>query len=190
MPISSSTTVTVAAQDPLSLEVSATVQPPVAVGEEDGSGRLVHPTLGVYDYEYPPTDTEGFDGDVCVGPIWTHTPTLEGAIDAMWPGHIRDALVLERWMAGITNKGDEGGIGPPISVLRALWAFFANPPADPIANPVIWSPTYATTRSYRVVIVGVRSGGEGYRVDRQLLRLFDHAPPPVELVLRVLGYAD
>lgn len=177
MSLTASTTFDVADQAPVSAEAAVVIQPAVGVGT-GGRGRLVHPTLGTYDYANTPDETVGLDGDVLYGPTWAHTATLGGAVDAWWPGFKRDARVVERWK--------QGQVGAPIEHLRMLWAMFAAPPADPIANPVIWTPNYANARSYRVALVDVRAGGERITLDRRLLS-WGYAPQPVELELRILG---
>lgn len=161
-----------------SVSVTQIVQPPVGVGT-GGRGRLVHPTLGVYDYANTPTETVNVDGDVCFGPIWSHEQTIGGGVDTQWPGYMRDVVVVERWA--------QGDVGSLLSHLRQLWAFFANPPAS--GAYVLWSPNYANANTYRVAIVAVTAGGEEYKIDRWLADKRGYTPSPVEIKMRVLGYA-
>lgn len=171
----------VANQAPVEVQITATVQPPLGFGT-GGRGRLEHPTFGAYDYVHRPTETINIDGDVCYGPRWAHEETLGGGADVLWNGYIRDAVVTERWK--------EGDVGTLLSHLRMLWTMYANPP-DPGADQfVIWKPNYATARAYKVAIVDLTSGGEGYKLDWMLLRSGLYTPSPVELKLRVFGYAD
>lgn len=181
MPVTSDNTFDVADQTPESASITVVVQPPIGFGDGEveglGRGQIIHPTLGTYDYVNTPDETVNVDGNVMFGPQWAHTQTLTSGIDAFWSGNIRDAVVIERWI--------HGDSGPPIALLRALYSFFANPPEDPAANPVIWNPNYANTRSFEVAIVAVRSGGQEYRLDRRLLS-YGLATNPVELELRVI----
>lgn len=180
MTITASTTFDVTDQTPTTVSASTVVQAAVGYGT-GGRGRLVHPTLGAYDYVNAPDDVENCDGDVLIAPMWSHAMTLGGAVDALWPGYLRDAKIIERWR--------NGDVGCPIEHLRQLWQLFANPP-DPVSGtPVVWSPNYINALSYKVALVDVRSGGQGYRLDLRLAR-YGYAPQPVELEMRVLGYAD
>lgn len=177
MALSSSSTFDVADQATVSESLSVTVEPPVGLGT-GGRGRLVHPTLGTYDYPNTPTETVNLDGDVCFPPIFASSRTFGGNVHAQWDGFAGDVVVVERWVNGET--------GGPIAHLRALWQMYANPPEP--GDAVIWTPNYATSKSFRVLIVGVRSGGGEYTIDRYLAGK-GFAPSPVELELRVLGDA-
>jgi hypothetical protein len=178
MTISAAAIFDVADQSPVSAEVTAIIQPPVGAGT-GGRGRLVHPTLGAYDYSHTPDETVDLDGDVLFAPAWAHAATLGGGVDAVWSGHIRDALVVERWA--------QGDVGCPIAHLRMLLAMRAE--LAPVDAPVLWAPNYATARTYKVAIVDVRAGGERVTLNRRLLS-YGYAPQPVELELRILGRAD
>jgi len=192
--ISASSTLTVADQTPVSVSTSTVVlaasAPPMTTGGPgsplpDGSGvypggRLVHPTLGTYDYPATPTETVNVLGGVIVAPIWSHAMTLGGGVDTLWPGFKRDTRVIERWVHGQT--------GGPIAHLLALLAMWQNPPDPSAASYVVWSPSYATTASYNVALVGVRSGGQEITID-QRLRRYGFASSPVELELRIISDA-
>lgn len=180
MTITVAGTFSVADQAPLSAAAETIVQPPVGFGA-GGRGRLVHPVLGAYDYVNTPDEVVNLDGDVLYGPTWAHAPTLGGAVDALWSGFIRDALVIERW--------GNGTVGCPIDHLRQLWAMYANPPDPNAGAPVVWSPNYANARSYNVAIVNVSAGGEAYTLKMRLAR-YGYAPSPVEIQFRILGYAS
>lgn len=178
MTITATTIFAVADQAAVSAEVTAVIQPPVGAGT-GGRGRLVHPALGAYDYSHTPDETVDLDGDVLYGPSWAHAATLGGGVDAVWSGHIRDVVVVERWA--------QGDVGCPIAHLRMLLAMRAA--LAPVATPVIWAPNYATARTYKVAIVDVRAGGERVTINRRL-ESYGYAPQPVELELRILGRAD
>lgn len=178
MSLTASSTFNVADSATVSAEAQTIIQPPVGYGT-GGRGRLVHPTLGTYDYANTPDETVNVDGDVCFSPLWAHAMTLGGGQDTLWPGNLRDARVIERW--------HQGDVGAPIAHLRTLWAFLTNPP-DPASGAFVqWFPNYANARGYKVVLAEVRAGGEGYRIDRRLLS-YGYAPAPVELELRIVGY--
>ncbi len=178
----SSSTFAVADQAPLSVSTQATILGAVGAGT-GGTGRLVHPTLGVYDYELAPNEIEGLDGDVLYGPTWSRATTLGGAADTFWSGFQRDAVVVERWGAGLL-------VGPivPLALFRTLWGMYANPPPDAVATPVTWSPNYASAKSFRVALADVRVGGRRVTLD-VYARSVGYVRGPVELELRILGEA-
>jgi hypothetical protein len=157
------------------------IQPAAAYGGS-GNGRLEHPTLGTYDYAYSPDEVVDLDVGPLYRPTWARATTLSGSADTLWQGTLADAVVIERWRHG------EGSVGAPITFVRQLWQFYANPP-DPADTPVIWTPTYMSDTRYRVVLSSLRVGGERYTLDRRLLS-YGYTPSPVELELRILGLAD
>lgn len=178
--LTASTTAIVADQAAVTASASTVVQPPVGA-TATGRGRLVHPTLGVYDYANTPDETVNIDGDLWFPPIWAHSTTLGGGVDVLWPGFARDVVVVERWK--------QGDVGCPIEHLRALWALYANPPNPQAGSFVVWSPNYASAKSWRVALVKLSAGGdEGITLDRRLLKS-GYAPGPVELHLRIIGDA-
>ena len=180
MSLSSNATFTVADQAAATDIIHAVVQPPLGYGT-GGKGRLTHPTLGVYDYVHPPTHTVNIDGDVCFPPEWAHSKTLGGGVDVLWPGYVRDVIVTERWA--------EGEVGSVIEHLRMLWYFLSNPPDPSLNSFVVWTPNYATDRTYNVALISVVAGDAEYTLDRRLAS-WGYAPQPVELKMRVLDYAS
>lgn len=184
MAITATSTFDVTDQTPTTVSASTVVQAPVGFGT-GGRGRLVHPTLGSYDYANTPSQIENVDGDICVPALWSHATTLGGGVDALWSGFVRDALVTERW--GSTQVyGTE--VGCTMAQLRQLWQFFANPPDPSTGAFVVWSPNYINGNSYNVAIVAVTAGGKGYTLDVRLAGQ-GYAPNPVEMQLRILGRA-
>ena len=78
-----------------------------------------------------------------------------------------------------------GDTGAPMALARALLAMFTTPPVDPAVNFVVWSPNYITDASYRVALVDLRSGGEGFKLDLRLQR-WGWTPQPLELEMRII----
>lgn len=179
MAITVSTDFTVADQTPLSGAASGIVLPSAGY-MAGGRGQLIHPSVGTYDYAVAPDEVENVDGDVFYPPVFAHTQTIGGAVDTMWPGYVRDALVTERWK--------NGDVGCPIAQLQALWQMIQNHPDISTGAYVTWNPNYINGRSYQVALVGLRAGGSNLMIDMRLAR-FGYAPQPVELDLRILGYA-
>lgn len=187
MAITASGTFTVTDQAPTTVASSISVLPPLGFNA-GGRGKLTHPTLGAYEYATAPTEVVNLDGDVCFPPIHAHTQTIGGGVDTVWPGYIRDAKVIEIWK--------QGEVGCPIEHLRMIWNLFINAP--PLSGPsVIWEPNYINAQKYNVLITAVRSGdrqtegqlGWTYSLDLRLAR-YGYAPLPVELEMRILGYAS
>lgn len=175
MTITASSTFTVASGSALSASVSSSVL--AAVTSPSGRGRLVHPQLGTYDYANTPDEVEGIDATGLVRPLWIHSVTVGGGVDALWPGHIRDVTVVERWR--------NGDVGSTLALFRALWQMFSTTPTDPVGTWVVWSPNYLSAVQYRVLLVDVRAGG-GQVLDLRLLRK-GYAPQPVELQMRLVS---
>ena len=154
--ISNSNSFTIGAAATQQDSVSLLVLPLAAVGE--GTGRLVHPTLGTYDYLHPPNEWTNIDTDVVIQPIWRHARTLSGAADTLWPGHLRDVECSERWTA-------PGGLSMTTTQLRMLISMWMNPP-DPAVEHVEWYPSYCTTLGYRVIIRDVNVKGSAVTLDQ------------------------
>lgn len=115
-----------------------------------GKGRLVHPTLGAYDYDLEPSEWTNVLGDVIIAPIWSSNLTLGGASNTVWQGTIKDVLVEERWTA-------QGGLAMRASQLAMLLSIWQNPP-DPATSWVAWYPNYVTTQGFKVVITDLSVG--------------------------------
>ncbi len=119
-----------------------------------GKGRLIHPTLGTLDYEYPPTAWTNLDTDVIAQPIWASSKTLLGSSNALWAGDIRDITCTEQWTS------ERGQLRMPIGQFRTLLAMVLNPP-DPDVDVVEWYPSYANALGYRVALTTLSVGGQG-----------------------------
>jgi len=124
---------------------------------EGGYGRIVHPVLGAFDYEVKPDEWVNIDADAIIAPVWASTRTLTGAANVLWNGNLRDVVVEERWKA-------LGGLAMPITQLRMLMAIWTMP-VDPDVGYVIWYPNYITQEAFKVLPVGLSSGGQGITFD-------------------------
>ncbi|MCB1865177.1 MAG: hypothetical protein KDG50_07075 [Chromatiales bacterium] len=144
-----------------------------------GKGRLVHPTLGTYDYHYKPDAWRNFDGDIVVPPVWGSAQTLTSATNAVWPGSIRDVTVEELWTG-------EGGISMRTEQLRMFLAMWATP-VDPADGAIEWYPSYTSSLGFKVAIVEVISGQQVTFDD--LARAKDRLRYPVTLKMRILDRA-
>jgi hypothetical protein len=118
-----------------------------------GEGRIVHPTLGTFDYLYAPDEWSNLDGDVLVFPVWAVTKSLQGSSSAMWPGSLRDVTVEERWTA-------LGGLSMPMAQLRTLLACAMNP-VDPAVATMQLFPNYTTDIGYNVLLLDIVFGSGG-----------------------------
>jgi hypothetical protein len=128
--------------------VQLTVLP--AVGAPNGRGRLIHPSLGTYDYVRGPDEWSNIDGDVIVAPIWASAKTLLGSANTLFVGNIRDVTVEERWTQSVAGE---------LSLVRALMAFWMNPP-DPSLAYVEWYPTYTSNLGFKVILLSLTVAGK------------------------------
>lgn len=124
-----------------------------SVNYPNGKGRIVHPTLGAFEYQYPPDEWTNLDGDVLVLPTFAVNKTLQGASTAYWKGNIRDVLVEERWTS-------LGGMAMPVGQLRTLLACAANP-VDPAVGTMQLFPNYTTDIGYNVLLLDIVFGSAG-----------------------------
>ncbi len=148
--LTASSTIAIGESTPEQESVTITVLPLAAPGE--GRGRLIHPTLGTFDYEFPPDRWSGLRTDLVVPPVWAVTPTLGGAFLAQWDGSIEDVEVLEQWEDGISMKAGD---------LDTLLSFWQSPPDPSLGVPsgyVQWWPSYATDLGFYVAILEVAAG--------------------------------
>ena len=124
---------------------------------ESGRGRIIHPTLGAFDYEIKPDEWVNIDADAIIAPIWASSRTLTSAANVLWQGHLRDVVVEERWKA-------LGGLSMPITQLRMLLAVWTTP-IDPDVGYVHWFPNYITPLAFKVLPVMLSAGGQGLAFD-------------------------
>lgn len=144
----------------------------------NGPGRLVHPTLGTYDYEISPDEWGNMDQDAIVAPIWSSEMTLASGVNTVWAGHIKDVEVFERWT---------GRIGMRAPQFRMLQDMFRNPPVPP--SYVEWYPSYINALGFKVIITKITSGGQsGTTLDYTVLQNQGFVKGPIELSMRLVGY--
>ncbi len=147
-----------------------------ALGSSAGTGRLVHPTLGTYDYDLAPTQYSNLHGDALIAPIWASSMTLGGAANTLWQGKLRDVVVQETW-----SGGDLSMRTPQFERLLSFWQ---NPP-DPAVSAVLWYPNYASALGFKVALIGLTVGGQGITIDAGWVAS-GFIVQPVVLTLRVL----
>jgi hypothetical protein len=177
--LTNSTTVEFGPEAPTVAEISVTsIALPIG-GTPTGKGRLIHPTLGTYDYEHTPSSWDNIDADVIIPPVWASAKTLQGSANTLWTGNIRDVVCVERWDA------DAGDIKMRMSMLRMLISFFTTPP-DPASAYVQWWPSYTTELGFKVAITNLQVGGQGITLDTIASRK-DWARREVTLTLKLLG---
>lgn len=149
--LTASTTFSVGASSTVVESTPVIILPAVAAGS--GRGRLVHPTLGTYDYAYMPDEWVNVDGDVIIAPIWASSKTLDGAANTLWQGNIRDVEVEEHWTFAVS-----------IEHVRSILSFWQNPP-DPDDGYVSWYPNYVNGNGYQVLMLSVTIAGNGVQLN-------------------------
>ena len=170
--LTASTTFTIGAGTTVVETVSVPILPVIASGQ--GRGRLVHPTLGTYDYLFMPDSWVNIDGDVIIAPVWSSSTTLDGAANTLWQGHIRDVEVEEHWTFAVT-----------LPHLRSIMSFWQNPP-DPDDGYVAWYPTYANDLGYHVLLLSVTVGGSAIHLN-YISRRHDFVIEDMALRMRLVG---
>jgi hypothetical protein len=146
--LTNSTAFTIAAGATVVADTTVEVVSPAVAGE--GVGRLIHPTLGTFDYPYQPEQWTNVDGAAIIAPSWQTTKTLGSGQATLWAGNLRDVEATETWTG-------PGGLSMPMSMLRMLIAIWQNPP-DPTVDYVQWWPSYITTVGYDVVVKNITVG--------------------------------
>jgi hypothetical protein len=181
--LSNDTTFSVTATSPVVVEEDSYVLPSFAAGE--GKGRLVHPTLGAYDYEAKPDEWVNMDGDAIVKPKWSSTMTLGGAANTLWKDKLRDVKVEERWKA-------LGGLAMPMTQMRMLLMMLANP-VDPAVGYVLWYPNYVNNLGFKVILLDVKTSGDDVVFDDVVNAKHGDGTPngwmtnPVTVVMKIAG---
>jgi hypothetical protein len=175
--ITNNTAFTIAAQSTAVVETDVEVIAAGVAGE--GLGRLIHPTLGTFDYPYMPEQWTNMDGSAIIFPNWQSSKTLGSAQNTLWNGVLRDTECTEIWTA-------PGGLAMPMDMLRILLNFFQNPP-DPTTDYVQWWPSYITALGFDVVIKRMQVGSKEITfTDISLQGWIDQ---PVEITYQLIGSA-
>lgn len=151
--LTSQSTFTVGESGVETASINLTILP--ALGSGTGKGRLIHPTLGTYDYEKCPDEWANVDGDVIIPPVWASSKTLDGVSNTLFAGNIRDVIVEERWTDDVSA---------PLSMVRALISFWQNPP-DPAIDFIRWYPNYVNALGFKVILVSLDLNGQGINFD-------------------------
>ncbi|MGH7343287.1 MAG: hypothetical protein ACREK4_00110 [Candidatus Rokuibacteriota bacterium] len=172
--LTSSSVFTIGAGGVLTESIAITVLPAAAPGT--GKGRLIHPTLGTFDYPHAPDSWTNLPSDVVIQPVWANARTLDGAANTLWPGSIQDVEVAERWESPISMK---------VEFLNQLILFWTNPPAPP--SFVEWRPSYQNTLGYKVMMLKVTCGGNEVTLDYVSRQGWVRGT--TELRMRLIGYA-
>lgn len=153
--------------------VTLTVLPIAGPGE--GKGRLIHPTLGTYDYRHAPDEWTNLSSDIVIAPVWANARTLDGAANTLWPGSMQDVECSERWTSPVSME---------ISFFNQLLVFWQNPPQPP--GYVEWWPSYQNDLGYRVILLEVKSGGQQVTLD--FVSRKGWVRGITELRMRIIGY--
>jgi hypothetical protein len=148
--LTNSTAFTIAAGSTVVAQTDVEVVSTAVAGQ--GRGRLIHPTLGTFDYPYMPEQWTNVDGAAIVPPTWQTTRTLGSGQATLWAGNVRDVEATETWTA-------PGGLSMPMTMLRMLLSIYQNPP-DPATDYLQWFPNYVTTVGYDVVMKNITVGGQ------------------------------
>lgn len=163
--LTSTTTITVGDAPTVTASTPLLITAPLVA--PSGSGRLIHPTIGTYDYALTPTQWANMVGDAVIPPIWSAQMTLASDVNTLWAGNIKDVVVVEEWDA-------DGGLSMPLSQLAVLLAMWQNPP-DPDVGYVQWYPNYINSNGYNVIIEAIKvenTGGGGSSGDGVYLDTF------------------
>ena len=162
-----------------SVATTVTILP--AIGTGQGRGRLIHPSLGTYDYVRGPDAWLNVDGDVLIPPVWGSAKTLLGAANTLFVGDIRDVIVAEEWTQGI---------GMDLAQARMLIAMWQNAP-DPADGYVQWWPSYSNDLGFNVVLLGLAIGGnEGIRLTPLVKNGTGYVRGPVTLRMRIASRVE
>jgi hypothetical protein len=159
----------------------ASVSVPIiaASGVYQGTGRLIHPTLGTYDYARAPNNWSGIDGDIMIPPIWSSTKTLLGSANTLFAGDIRDVTAEETWA--------ESGVAMEAAMARMLISFWMNPP-DPSVGYVQWWPSYTSELGFEVILLELTIKGKAITFDSVSHNGWVRGP--VNLKLKIVGRVE
>ena len=144
-----------------------------------GAGRLIHPTLGTFDYEYSPDRWRGFHSDVVVPPVWSSVATMGGVISTLHDGSIEDVLVEEHWDDLAITTGQ-------LDLFNSLYQAPPDPTLGTPSGYVKWFPSYASDLGFYVILLAVDVGG-GQGMDLDPLVDQGWVQGPVTLRMRIVA---
>ncbi len=176
--LTSTSTLTIADAAVAVESISLTVLPVPSSG--GGRGRLIHPSLGTYDYPMPPDRVVNMRGAAIIAPIWASTKTLLGAANTLFAGDVRDVIAKENWTQSLVYGGTAH-----IDMLLAMWM---NAP-DPSVATVQWYPNYVTTLGYNVALLDCKLGDESITTYVGLHNA-GHERGPLVLTMRLLSLIE
>ncbi len=174
--LTNSTAFTIAASTTVVADADIEVVAVAAAGA--GRGRLIHPTLGTFDYLFMPEQWVNLDGDIIIPPKWQSSQTLSAGQLTLWGGNIRDVVCSEVWTA-------PGGLSMPMSMLRMFMTIFQNP-VDPNVDYLQWWPSYTTTLGFDVAMTGLAVGNTDVTLTDTTLQGW--CDLPVTITYAIKGY--
>jgi hypothetical protein len=155
-------------------------------GATAGSGRLIHPTFGTYDYDIMPFAWRNMSSDAIIPPVWQSTMTLSSYANTLWKGELRDVIVQEIWQS-------TGGLSMRFSQLNMMIMMWTNPP-DPASTYVQWYPNYINTNGYNVILLKVETTlstggptGNANDIELDAFSICGYVSQAVTLTMRVCG---
>ncbi len=172
----SSATLPIADASVLTESISLVVLP--APTTQTGTGRLIHPTFGTYDYTRGPDQWTNMRGAAVIPPIWSSTKTLLGAANTLFAGDIRDVICEEAWVQPTACE---------VEHLDALLAMWANPP-DPTVAYVQWYPNYTTELGFNVIMLDLTLGGKDITITSQVHNGWVRGP--LRLRMRIISQIE
>ena len=134
----------------------------VSSGNAGALRTLTHPlgtTFPIVTYNRNPTRTINFDQIPLFPPAAELVRTLGSTLGFVTQNAIDDVVVTEVW-DGSSKASMEA------SFFRKLYELSVNPPApNTPENFILWAPADRTTKVYKVLIVGLRVGGQAGKLD-------------------------
>jgi hypothetical protein len=176
MALTSSADITIAPGSIMSAVITLSVLPPA--NAPYGFGKLIHPILGAFDYQYKPDEWVNVDSDVIIRPDWANTKTLTSGVNALWAGNIKDVVAEERWVQALTM---------PVAQLRMMIAVYTTP-VDPALGYVQWAPNYSNNFIYNVIPIKLTVGDSDDIVLDDFVNLKDDADQPDGFVVRPVTF--
>lgn len=151
------------AGDPVESESTLTLVDSGSSGDPSALRTLTHPdgtTFPAVTYNRNPGRTINFDQMPLYPPAAELVRTLGTTLAYVTQNHLDDVIVTEVW------EGSNSVASMEASLFRKLYELSINPPA--IADPEVylrWAPRDRTTTVYNVIIVGLRVGGQNFKLD-------------------------